>query len=308
MRSSSRGAWLSVLACCLAAWLIGNERARLAESFKQVRSKSDAYLLPQPGQTYIASLGYRSALADLIFGHVLVSYGLHFQDQHLFEFVGEYLDVVNRLDPKFRDPYRFADTLLTMQPVEPPVGSYRKAREILERGTRELPNDQELWSTTGQFLAYLAPKHLPDEAERQSYREAGARALMRACDLVGSNDAIPYHCITAANLLNQQGDREAVRRFLERVMTVTDDPKIQQLASGYLKRVMGDKAQEQVKARQDAFKQKWQQDLPFAPRIEIDALGPPFDAATCAGTARDGADCVTSWSDWAAGLDSTGSP
>src|SRR5689334_10314302 len=186
---------------CIVAWL----RPALAADFHDIQAKSDVYKLPSPEQTYVASLGYRSAVADLIFGHVLVAYGLHFQERRRFEYVGEYLETVTQLDPKFRDPYRFADTLLTLQPEAPPAESYRKARRLQERGLKELPNDQELWSTAGQFLAYLAPSYLPEMEEKLEYQRTGTRYLMRACELIGSNDNIPYHCITAANLLSKQG-------------------------------------------------------------------------------------------------------
>lgn len=308
MKSSSWRRALPWLVALAAAWLISHERGGLVSRFGQVKRKSDAFLLPNPDQTYLASLGYRSAMADLVFGHVLVSYGLHFQENRWFEHVGHYLDVINRLDPKFRDPYRFADTLLTVQPVEPPAESYRKARRILERGMAELPYDQELWATAGQFMAYLAPSRLSDPKEQAEFRDAGAKALMRACDLVGSNEAIPYHCITAANLLNQNGKREAMVSFLERLLSVTDNPKIQELALGYLKREMGEKRQAEVAARQERFLQKWRTDLPFVPRVEIDALGPAFDAAACAGPRRDASACRTSWSEWAADRDAAGTP
>jgi hypothetical protein len=274
-------------------------RPGLAGDYHGVKARSDAYLLPPIDQTYVASLGYRSALADLIFGHVLVAYGLHFQEKRLFEHVGDYLDVINRLDPKFRDPYRFADTLLTLQPEAPPPDFYRRARQIQERGLKELPNDQELWSTAGQFITYLAPGQLTDPEEKQEYQAAGTRILMRACELVGSNTNVPYHCITAANILNRQGNREAVRQFLQRLQNISDDPNIQELAAGYLKKVVGEREQEEIAARWERFRSRWQRDLPFSSRVEVDALGPAFDSARCAGVARAlTPDCVSSWQHW----------
>jgi hypothetical protein len=300
VRSNSVRDLLALALALLAAWIIGRERVALAERFHDVQTRSDAYLLPSVDQTYVASLGYRSALADLIFGHLLVSQGLHFQENRLFEFVGDYLDVVTRLDPKFRDPYRLGDTLLTMQPQTPPLEFYRHARRILEKGMKELPYDQELWASSGQFILYLAPPLLTDPAEAAEWREAGTRVLMRACDLVGSNEAIPYHCITAAKHMGEKGNREAVRQFLERVLNVTDDPVIQDVALNYIKRVAGEQIGEEVAARQARFRKSWQNDLPLSPRVEIGALGPRFDTAACAGSESFGkADCATSWRAWA---------
>ena len=286
MKSSNWRDLAAALAIALATWLVGTQRAGLATNYAAVEGASDAYLLPQADQAYVASLGYRSALADLIFAHVLVSYGLHFQDKRLFVHVGDYLDLINRLDPKFRAPYWFADTLLTLQPEAPPLDFYRKARQIQERGLKELPNDQELWSAAGQFLAYLAPTHLSDPEEKAEYKRTGATYLMRACNLIGSNENIPHHCVTAANLLNESGNRDAAQRFLERLLTMTDDPDVQELALAFLKRTMGEGAQAAVKRRQAQFQAKWHADLALSPRVEIGSLGPGFDAAACAGSDR----------------------
>jgi hypothetical protein len=285
----------------LGVFLVSSERAPLASSFGNVKDSSEAFLLPGVEQTYVASLGYRSALADLVYGHVLVSYGLHFQRNRLFEHVGDYLDVINRLDPKFRDPYWFADTLLTLQPKAPPAASYRKAREIQERGLANFPHDQALWSASGQFLAYLAPVHLTDPAEQEEFRRAGARHLIQACNLIGSNEAIPYHCVTAARLLDQAGgSRAAVVEFLERLQAVSDNPEIQRVAASYLTRVAGAEIQSAAAARLARFRVRWKDDLGLSPRVEAAAVGPAFDPSFCAGRmGRDAAECASSWSAWA---------
>jgi hypothetical protein len=271
--------------------------------------RADVYALPPVDQTYVASLGYRSALADLILGHVLVSYGLHFQEKRLFEYVGDYLETIIRLDPKFRTPYLLADTLLTLEPEAPPQEFYRKARRIQDRGLQEFPGDQELWNTSGQFLAYLAPSYLTDFDEKMEYRREGARRLMRACELIGSNDNIPYHCITAANLLSEQGNREAMRQFLERMANISDDPKIQELASGYLRKVVGAEEAARAAARNARFNVAWQSDLAFVPRSAIHALGPDFDPAACAGVSVSPLPgCATSWLLWSQSAESSGAP
>jgi hypothetical protein len=274
-------------------------RAPLGKSFSRVKDGAAAYLLPGVEQTYVASLGYRSALADLIYGHILVSYGLHFQRGRLFEHVGDYLDVVNRLDPKFRAPYWYADTLLTLQPQAPPESFYRRARAIQERGLRNLPYDQELWSSSGQFLAYLAPAHLRDPAEKDEFRRTGAQHLLQACNLIGSNGNIPYHCVTAAKLLNREGQIGAARDMLVRLQTMSDDPKLQELAAAYLAQIAGQEERLKATASNQRFRDEWHSDLPLSPRVEMGVLGPRFDPASCAGLPRnDTSRCATSWRDW----------
>lgn len=304
MRSSERGfGWLvrlvPFLCLALAVVVVSRTRPGLASSFHRLKARHDVYVLPPPEQTVVLSLGYRSALADLIYGHVLVSYGLHFQEKRLFEFVGGYLDTINALDPKFGDPYRVADTLLTLQPKKPPVEHYRKAREILRRGMKELPYDQELWLTAGQFMAYLAPPHLPTVEEKEDFRLEGARRMARACELIGSNKNAPYHCLTAANIFSKAGDRDATQRFLERVLAISDDPELRELALGYLKAIVGERERERVEARHRKLEALMREDFGFVSRDALLVLGPSFDPARCAGSfggKRPG--CASSYRDY----------
>jgi tetratricopeptide (TPR) repeat protein len=189
-----------VLLCAFSvAWL----RPRLLARFEKIKLARDAYALPSPEQTLVASLGYRSALADLIYGSVLVSYGLAFSERRPFEFAGAYLDTMTTLDPKFGAPYYISDTLLTLQPTPPPVENYIKAREILERGMRARPEDSRVWIQAGQFMAYLGPGKLTDPEVKREWRMAGARALARACELLAEDEFQPHHCISAAGLLSR---------------------------------------------------------------------------------------------------------
>lgn len=297
--------WLEYLAHGLVALIavvgIGLLRPELVPRFTRLKVTSDEYWLPSDDVTLVASLGYRSALADFIFGHVLVSHGLHFQEKRLFEHIGDYLSAINRLDPKFAEPYRLADTLLTLQPEAPPVEFYRKARAIQERGLEELPYDQQLWTTAGQYMAYIAPSRLPDPAEKEEYRRAGARALMHACNLIGSNEDLPFHCIAAANVLTADGQREAAKSFLERVLAMTDNEELRQLALRNLQRIQGgEENRARAIAREQRFREKMLQDgVMFVSRIEADALGPRSDTLQCAGLgAAENVTCASSWRRW----------
>jgi tetratricopeptide (TPR) repeat protein len=287
-----------------AALTIGRVRPALAERFHELRVTSDTYALPPSDQIVAASLGYRAALADLIYGHVLVSYGLHFQEKRRFEFVGEYLDAINALDPRFRDPYRFADTLLVLAPVAPRLQEYQKARAILERGLRELPYDTELWLTAGQYMSYLAPPFLEDPAMKKEWRARGAQVLARACELASNNENVPYHCITAAKMLKNAGAREAAIESLQRMIAVSDDPEIEKLALAYLEKHLGEREREIAEGRKRAFEKAWKADQPFVSKDAMLLLGPRVDTAACAGVGKAGTEgCETSWVAWAEAID-----
>jgi hypothetical protein len=255
--------------------------------------------LAPPQQVVVGSLGYRAALADLIFAHVVVSAGTHLYEKRLFEFAAQYIETVNALDPKFRDPYRFADAVITLQTAKVPPEMYYQARKILERGTRELPYDQELWSAAGQFLAYLAPAAFASEEERAAWRQEGARYLARACELIGSNENIPYHCYTAATLFSKGGNLAASRSFLEKMRLMVDDPELLALIDVKLRSVAGEEAQQAAQERAARFERLWRGDLPFASRLTVAALGPRFDPFDCARAAggEPAPSCATSFRD-----------
>jgi tetratricopeptide (TPR) repeat protein len=277
---------------------VGLLRASLVPRFSVLREKSDIYALPSPEQVVVASLGHRSALADLIFAHVLVWHGLHFEQRRRFEAAADYLDTVSTLDPTFRETYYFGDTLIAMQPVKPRREDYYRARKLLEKGLAMRPHDTELWLSTGQYIAYVAAPWLEDPKEQSEWKLAGARILARACELVGSNDNIPFNCIGAAGLFSRAGEREATIQFLERVLAVSDDESLRELAIGYLQAALGERSRERVQARADRLRRVWKSDLPFVSLTTELVLGPPNDPAACAGLEQRGAECAATWAAW----------
>jgi hypothetical protein len=281
----------------LAVAVIALCRARLLPLDERVHTEHDIYALPGPSQLVTLSLGYRSALADLIFSHVLVSSGIHIQERRQFEFVDRYLDAINTLDPTFRDPYRYADTLLVVQAHQVPTRNYYQARTVLRRGLAQFPLDTELWATAGEFLAYLAPTVLAEPAEQEAFRQEGARMLAHACELVSGNAYIPHHCISAARLLGEAGQREAALKFLERVLAVNDDPEIRAIALGYIDKLLSASEAARIRKAHAEFARAWGADLPFVTRNAELVLGPPWDVAACAGSEPPPA-CVSSWRAW----------
>jgi hypothetical protein len=282
-----------------AAACIALVRAPLAQTYGNVRERSDVYALPRPEQTVVLSLGYRAALADFLFAHVLVWHGLHFGEKRRLEFAAEYLDTIAELEPTFRDPYYFGDTLIAVQPVKPRREDYVRARRFLERGMRARPYDTELWLSAGQFIAYVAAPWLEDPKESAAWRVDGARVLARACEMVGSNENVPYQCITAASLLNKAGETEAGVAFMERLLAVSDDEEIRDMALKYLAVMVPQRDQERAQVRADEVRAAARADLSFVGFTKALVLGPGFDPAMCAGGATR-RECATSYAGWRA--------
>jgi hypothetical protein len=128
---------------------------------------------------------------------------------------------------------------------------------------------------------------------------AGARAMAKSCELVSSNENLPYHCITAAGIFTQAGEREATLQFLQKLLAVTDNQEVRELAMAYLSKMVGEREGDEVALRLERFNQAWGKDLPFVSKDLLLIIGPPSDPARCAGThARYGPECAVSWRAW----------
>jgi hypothetical protein len=276
-------------------------RPKLVERMhpKNVGPGSDVFALPPPALLEAMSLGYRSALADVLFTRTIVDNGIHAEEHRRFEHVGAYLEGISALDPFFCQTYRYTDTLIVYQPVGSPTpDDIRLARKILERGLEHCPFDGPLHMSAGQFMVFIAPQFLVDDAEKDAFRAAGANVLARGGELETVNSNVQWQAITAANVFARAGQRDAAINFLERVYAVTDDEELRKNIEGKLAVLRKEEVSARAEAQESAFRELWKADLPFASRTELLVVGPPPRPAACAG-ARDGR-CATSWLAWAA--------
>jgi hypothetical protein len=283
-----------------AAFVIALVRGPLFAVNHRVHETSDSYALPPPRELLALSLGYRSALADLLWANVLVSQGLHTEQHRRFDNLTKLLDAINELEPTYRDPYLLADALITFQAVQTPPEEVRKARAIMERGVENLPLDGELWLALGEFVGYVAPgTYLSDPAEQAAWRLDGARMLEHAADLGGDNASLSWQALGGAGLLSRAGERDAAIRFLRRTLAITDDVELKEKIEAQLGKLLGETRDDLFHRLEEGIYAARHRDLPHVARIEYMVLGPARDAAYCAGDAhaREAA-CAPSWRAW----------
>lgn len=298
--------WLPTAALLVvAAGLVGSVQGAAAAAHHRAKETSDVYGLPPPDDVVKLSMGYRAAVADLLWAHVLVSQGLHTQEKRRFDNLIPLLDAINALDPEFREPYLLADALITFQTSETPHEEVVKTREILERGVRNRPDDAELWLALGEFTAFIAPAgYLKDPVEKEEWRAAGAKTLARAAELGGGRASISWQALGGAGILRRAGERDASIRFLRRTMAITDDDELKADIQKRLEALLGEEQADQIKRRSAAFTALWRRDLPFISKTSALVLGPPPDPAYCAGGRHaEEARCATTWRDWFERLD-----
>jgi len=285
----------------------------------RIKEGSDAYLLPPPSQLVHMSLGYRAALADLLWADLQVTQGLRLGEKRRHNLTVNYLDAINELDPKWRDPYRMADTLITVQAKSASIEEVREARRILERGVRERPNDAELWFVLGAFMMFIAPNSYmePGSEEALAWREQGALHLARAAELAPKDSSITWQTLGAARLLAETGHLERTIEMLSTVLATTEDPELRSDVEQRLRVFMREQSEgaadaEQQKriARAKRMRQLARDHYFLDERLESRKpgsnvettmlLGPPRDAGVCAGPAADERPgCASNWREWA---------
>lgn len=285
-----------LVGCGLAiAW----SRPQVAQDYKELGTSGDIYAIPSEDQLVVFSLGYRSAAADLLFGRTMVAAGVHFAERRVFHHLEAYLKGIIALDPKYLDVYRYADTLLNLSTVEMPKENLAIAREIQERGLKEFPHDPELWLSTGNFMAYLAPNRFTDENEKREWRLAAIPILEHACDIWPTQEALPDTCLNSSTLYNQAGELGAAISSLERLIAMSDDEGLRARASEKLRRLAGERAARKVQESLKQLEPLREGDLPAVSPLRYQILSPPFDEVRCVGASlsRDHLECATSFLD-----------
>lgn len=287
---------VSLLIAASACGLAFSQR-NLASKYAALGKESDTYAIPNADHLVVFSLGYRSALADLLFGRTMVDVGIHFVEKRVFEQLGAYMYAIIALDPKCRDLYHYADTMLNLSTVEMPVENLRIARDIQERGLKEYPDDAELWMSAGMFVAYVAPQRLGENEDKSEWKAAGATMIQHACDIWPRNEQVPSACFNSVGLFEKVGQNEAAIASTERLLALTDDPDTRAKAMTYLSRLMGQREARKREQLANKISDLQARDLPGISRAKYQLMVPRTNVLECAGVRTTWArpDCASSY-------------
>lgn len=275
---------------------------------EKTKETKDAYLLPPPEHLVVMSLGHRSALADILWAKLLVSQGLRLSERRRYDIAVEHIDAINELDPKWRDPYKLSDSLITMQAKAPPRDQIYATRRILERGVQERPMDAELWLILGQFVAFIAPGTFleDDPVEAEQWRNEGVEYLSRAAELAPSNANIAWGSIGGAGIYARMGRLDRAVEMYTIILATTDDPElhdnIERQLAGLLAAKKIESAQLLGAERRKRFEELVRERYPGVSIPKAALLGYPRDPARCAGGSLSGVsavECAPTWRAWA---------
>ena len=284
---------VTVIALVLA--IVGIDRARSVASAMALPKKGapadDVYALPPPTYVKIASLGYRDAVASVLWASTLYQYGEHVGRNQRFAYATQYLETIVELDPGFRPAFRFASTLATMQAVAPQRVELDRVRDLLEHGTRELPHDADVWGAYASYLMFEGAQYL-DEPEKVKWRIVGAKAAQRAVELGFFMDTLS---LSGAAFLERAGERDLAIAQLERAYAVAPNDDTRQRIVAKLRRLQAQESIARVERLHNYLMGRWRDELPWTSESLFVLIGPPRDVAGCAGLVSDLTRCDTSW-------------
>jgi hypothetical protein len=306
----------------VAAVLIVVSRAPAAETHRRVKETLDVYVLPPPGIVRVLSLGHRAAVADYLWATVLVEQGLHTSARRRFENMFFLVDTINELDPTFAEPYLLIEPLTTFQVTGVREEDVRRARGVLERGVKNLPNDPEMLVAAGSFIGLMAPSsYLSDPEEQRTWKIDGAAYLARAAELGDDRKNVGWHALSGFNILRRAGKNRQAMTFLQNALAGTDDEELREHLKVLLSRMVEQQGafetEEQKRAfkafreRQRRFEEIWRRTYPrhVASLTGALVMGPPYDPAFCAGgTHADDERCALDWASWAARVEAAALP
>lgn len=200
----------------LAAWLVllcfGVYQLQWAiERSRERRGTAEPLYLPNGKLLHVVSLGYDSAVADVLWLYSIQYAMEQFWGERKYVWLQHIFDLITELDPQFEAAYIQGAMFLGMMQRRPEM-----ALKLLEKGKKNNP-DSWIYPAEQSFYAAI---HLKDRKRAIAY-------VQEAADKPGSP---PQLYSRLANLYRKTGKQElALRQWLQ-LEKSTSDPKFRKVA------------------------------------------------------------------------------
>ena len=263
---------LSMLGLALAADRV---RSRAQERFLATQAYEDVYYLPPSDYLLIGALGYRAALADVLWMKALVYYGEELSHRGDVKNLYRYGDAVLALDPDFKRVYRWVAHCALYRTGEINVSDARAAIRYLEVAARRFPDDGELaWDLGANYTYELAPM-LESEAERAAARRKGLEYLEAA---VARKAGPPWLVLQTAGELQQLGRVEQAIQHLEDVYATTSDAEMRARIEQHLAALRSQAYAQALRRTNEELEAARKRDFPYLDTTLYLIVGPrpPF--------------------------------
>lgn len=254
-----------IVAVLLIAALAGvwSLRSCAMNQYLATQTYEDIYYLPPPDWLEVMSLGYRRALADLIWLRALVYFGDEFMNEGEVKHVHNYGESMLKLDPDFRRVYSWVGVAGVYTPKGSPPEFIEQAVDVLRRGVERFPDDGELAWDAGATIMYELLPHLPkDEPSRARLEAEGNEHMMAAARLGAGPD---WLVITNATALRKLGENDRELRHLEEMYALVRDPEVKAEIEVRLSQLRDEAYAEAFRRANEEFEERRIAEFPYMP-------------------------------------------
>lgn len=210
IRSTS---WVLALSLLIAAATASN--LRLDRAALALPEREPVYL-PRAEYLRPMALGWRNALADLLWFRTISYFGAHYRSDHTYPWLAAMCDLVTDLDPRAVHVYRFAGVILPWEANQVDAGI-----ALLKKGLREFPDDWMLHYHLG-FHYYFFKNDI----------DAALAALRDAIALPGAHPSLAR---LAAVLAQRQYGPETTLAFLQELSDTVDSKEVRGVVAEHMR-------------------------------------------------------------------------
>jgi hypothetical protein len=233
---------------------------------RRADASAELDVLYVPPVSYLSwmSMGYREALADLLWIRALVYTGEHLKDAEIAA-VDRYVAAMNGLAPRFRRPYLWGgitsvyggQATVTREMVDRAIAIYR-------RGLAEFPESHELLYPFGMLLLHQVPSTPGYDADETAVMRAEGIDAIRRAAAFGADPLVRKY---AATLVAEHGADELAIQFLESQLAQAQDEDHRRMLRRKLEQIGGKEAAGRVERIREAFLRELSARAPYVPEV-----------------------------------------
>ncbi len=228
----------------------------------EVPPELDVLYVPPPEHLIPMAMGYREALADLIWVRALIYSGANLGTDQIAA-TGRYVDAITGLAPRFRRAYLWGGitAVYTGQAqIDRPMVD--RAIDIYRRGLVQFPESHELLYPLGMLLLTQVPSTSGYDAdERDALRREGIEHIRRAAAF-GADPLVRQY---AATLVAEHGERELAVQFLASQLAQAETEDLRRMLRTKLSALGGSEAAATVLRVRAAFVAEHRAQAPYLP-------------------------------------------
>jgi len=253
-------------------------RGRAMEHYLGTQTYEDIYYLPPPQWLQVMSLGYRRALADLVWLRALIYFGDEFENRGAVKHVFNYGDSMLVLDPDFERVYRWIGVAGVYTPEGSPIEYLERAVAVLRQGAQRFPDDGKLAWDTGATISYELLPRLPKDHPNREQLQLEANEHMMAAARLGEGPE--WLVLTNATLLHKLGQSEREQRHLEEMYAIVRNPDVKAQIELRLSRLRDEAYAEAFRNANAEFEERRQQEFPYMPSSLYFFVAEPIQPTT----------------------------